>query len=306
MRKPLLIAITGPTASGKSALAVELATRLRTEIISADSRQIYKGIPIATAVPTEEERGGIPHHLLEVLELEDYFSASKFEEESLKILEEIFKTSDVAVVCGGSMLYVDSLLYGIDELPTVPDELRNELMTEWKERGDAWLLGRLKELDNMYYERVDPNNLKRVFHAVEVSLTAGRPYSSLLGKERRARNFEYKKVCLGGDRNELFKRINRRTLEMIDKGLEDEARRVSAFRNLNSINTVGLKEMFLYFDGKFTREEAISRIQKNTRVYAKKQLTWHKRDDKAVWLNLTDGPKQNSSRILDMVLQKGY
>ena len=294
-----LYVITGPTASGKSALAVDLAKRLGTEIISADSRQVYRGIPIVTAVPTEEERGGVRHHLMEMLPLEAYYSASTFEQDALRLAEHLFGEHGSAVVCGGSMLYIDALCNGIDELPTVPENIRMPLMSEWSQRGDAWLLEELRRLDPECHERIDRQNMKRVFHAVEVSLTAGVPYSTLLTGNRVDRNFRIVKVALNGERQLLFDRINRRVEAMMEAGLEDEARSVYDRRTLNSLNTVGLKEMFAWFDGIMTREEAVARIQKNTRVYAKKQLTWHRRDDSLIWLDFENGREKNVERILN-------
>ncbi|MDE5877731.1 MAG: tRNA (adenosine(37)-N6)-dimethylallyltransferase MiaA [Muribaculaceae bacterium] len=282
-----LAVITGPTASGKSALAVEVARQLGTEIISADSRQVYKGIPIVTAMPTAEERAVVRHHLIDMLPLEAYYSASAFETDALKIADELWQYSDWAVVCGGSMMYVDALCHGLDELPTVPAELRARLMKEHAERGDGWLLQRLEELDPVYRAEVDERNMKRVFHGVELSLTAGRPYSELRTGQRAERPFRVVKLCLDGPREVLFARINERVIRMMAEGLEDEARSVEHLRHLNSLNTVGLKEMFAYFDGVMTRDEAVARIQKNTRVYAKKQLTWYRRDTSAVWLDIT-------------------
>ena len=302
MKKPLVIAITGPTASGKSALAVELAKKLHTEIVSADSRQIYKDIPIVTAVPTHEEREDIPHHLLEFLELEAYYSASRFTEDAQTIITELAKEDKPIIVCGGSMLYIDSLLYGIDELPTVSDELRRRLTEDWENNGDEWLKNRLKELDPDYYNKVDLKNLKRVFHAIEVTEMAGKSYSSLLNGPKGERKFDFIKICLTGDRQVLFDRINSRVLSMMEKGLEEEARKVYEKRNLNSLNTVGLKEMFAWFEGAFTKDEAIARIQKNTRVYAKKQMTWHKKDDNCQWMDFTEPKERNTERIMAMTL----
>ena len=304
MKEKTLIVITGPTASGKSALAVEVARLLDTEIISADSRQIYKGIPIVTAVPTEEERGGVKHHLLEILELDGYYSASEFEQDSLMIAEELFQERDYVVVCGGSMMYVDALCNGIDDIPTVPKEIRENLMDDWRKEGDEWLLQRLAEIDPRHYEKVDRKNMKRVFHAVEVSLAAGTPYSGLLTGIKRERPFRILKVCLDGEREILFDRINRRVLKMVEAGLEEEARRVEHLRHLNSLNTVGLKEMFAMFDGLMTREEAISRIQKNTRVYAKKQITWHKRDKEMLRLDLSVSKEINAQAILKTLMNR--
>ena len=271
-----LIVVTGPTASGKSDLAVKLALEHDTEIISADSRQIYKGIPIVTAVPDESQRMGVTHHLMECLPLDAYYSAAMFEEDALKIASEIWKKRDVAIVCGGSMMYVDALVYGIDELPTVPDSIRLPLMEEWKGNGDDWLRDRLKALDPEYYSKVDLANMKRVFHAVEICMASGTTYTSLRTGKIKKRDFEIEKIVLNLPREVLFDRINQRVLRMVENGLEEEARRVYPLRHLNSLNTVGLKEMFAYFDGSMDFNTAVARIQKNTRVYAKKQLTWIK------------------------------
>lgn len=285
--EPRVIVITGPTGSGKTSLAVALAKQLNTEIISADSRQIYKGIPIVTAVPSMEERESIPHHLMETLPLDAYYSAAMFREDAINILEDIFRNHDTAIVCGGSMLYIDALTKGIDELPTVPDSIRKPLMREWSDKGDDWLLQQLAALDPDYYRKVDLKNLKRVFHAVEVSITAGKSYSSLLTGINNSGKLPYKIdiFCMNGNRESLFERINSRVIRMIEAGLEEEARSVYHLRHLNSLNTVGLKEMFAYFDGTLDRSIAIARIQKNTRVYAKKQLTWFKRDPEITYLD---------------------
>ena len=274
-----LIVVTGPTASGKSDLAVSLAIEHGTEIISADSRQIYKGIPVVTAVPDESQRMGVTHHLMEILPLDAYYSAAMFEEDALKKANDIWKRHDVAIVCGGSMMYVDALIKGIDELPTVPDSIRIPLMDDWKRNGDDWLRSRLKALDPEYYGLVDLANMKRVFHAVEICLASGVTYTSLRKGKHKKRDFEIEKIVIDRPREELFERINSRVLHMVENGLEDEARRVYPMRHLNSLNTVGLKEMFAYFDGLMDFETAVARIQKNTRVYAKKQLTWLKKDN---------------------------
>lgn len=271
-----LIVVTGPTASGKTDLAVKLALDHKTEIISADSRQIYKGIPIVTAVPDMSQRAGVIHHLMETLPLNAYYSAAMFEEDALRIAAEIWKKHDVAIVCGGSMMYVDALINGIDALPTVPDSIRIPLMADWKEKGDDWLRDRLKTLDSDYYAYVDKANMKRIFHAVEICLAAGTTYTSLRTGKRKNRDFEIEKIVIDMPREQLFDRINRRVISMVEQGLEEEARKVYPHRHLNSLNTVGLKEMFAYFDGEMDFETAVARIQKNTRVYAKKQLTWIK------------------------------
>lgn len=288
--EPTMIVITGPTASGKSALAIEVAKRLGTEIISADSRQIYHGIPIVTAMPSAEELAAVPHHLIDMLQLDAYYSASQFEEDALGLARRIMAEKGSVVVCGGSMLYIDALCHGIDELPTVPDDIRTGLMQEVEEKGQEWLTEELRRLDPEYYAQVDLRNAKRVFHAVEIIRVAGQPYSSLRTGQRRSRDFRIRKYMLNGPREALFGRINSRVEAMFAAGLEEEARRVYPMRSLNSLNTVGLKEMFAYFDGDMTLEQAKARIQKNTRVYAKKQLTWWARDPEITSLDFGNIP----------------
>ena len=280
-----LIVITGPTGIGKSATAIDLAQRLSTEIISADSRQVYKGIPIITAAPTEEERSIVPHHLVDFLELDEYYSASLFEQQALSLLDQIFRRSDYAVVCGGSMMYVDALCNGIDELPTIPDNIRQQLMQEHADNGNDWLLQRLEQLDPVYYNQVDRQNTKRVFHAVEICMASGRPYSSLRTGTRQSRPFRIIKTALTADRQLIFDRINLRVEKMLEMGMLDEARSVYHLRHLNSLNTVGFKEMFRYIDGEWDLPTAIARMQKNTRVYAKKQMTWYQRDPLIHWID---------------------
>ncbi len=287
---PTMYVITGPTASGKSALAVDLALRLGTEIISADSRQIYQGIPIVTAMPSEAERSAVKHHLIDMLPLDAYYSASQFEEDAMRIATEVMQRTGTVVVCGGSMMYVDALCNGIDELPTVPEDIRKGLGEEHSERGDDWLLSELRRLDPEYYEKVDQKNIKRVFHAVEIIRAAGKSYTELRTGEKRQRPFKIKKYKIDMPREMLFDRINRRVDKMVAEGLEEEARRVYPQRALNSLNTVGLKEMFAMFEGKMSRDEAISRIKKNTRVYAKKQLTWWARDKEIIPLDWNVSP----------------
>ena len=277
-KKGRLIVITGPTASGKSALAVETALRLGTEVVSADSRQIYRDIPIVTAAPTAEELAAVRHHLVGFLPLDGYYSAARFEEDALRIVTELIDRTGSAVVCGGSMMYVDALCNGIDLLPTIPDTIRDGLAHEWLTHGDDWLRAELERSDPEYYKTVDLNNMKRVFHAVEIIRASGCTYTSLRTGRKKERPFNIEKYVIDRPRPELFDRINRRVLMMVEEGLEREARAVYPRRELNSLNTVGLKEMFAWIDGKMEFDEAIARIQKNTRVYAKKQLTWLKKD----------------------------
>ncbi|MCM1377350.1 MAG: tRNA (adenosine(37)-N6)-dimethylallyltransferase MiaA [Clostridium sp.] len=282
-----MIVITGPTASGKSALAIAVARELKTEIISADSRQIYTGLPIVTAQPSAEELSAVPHHLIGTLPPDSYFSASEFERTALEISERLWGEGKIPVVCGGSMMYVDALCNGIDELPTVTDQVRQALMQEHHAKGNDWLLGELERLDPEYYKRVDKQNTKRVFHAVEISIQASKPYSSMLTGRKKQREFRIKKYALQMERQKLFHRINERVERMVSAGLIDEIRNVMEYRDLNSLNTVGVKEILKYLDGEMTLEGAILRLQKNTRVYAKKQLTWLKRDPEIVWLDAT-------------------
>ncbi len=286
-RVPTLIMITGPTASGKSALAVDVAERLGTEIVSADSRQVYRGIPIVTAMPTAEERARVRHHLVDMLPLDAYYSAAEFERDALRVAGGLLESRGVAVAVGGSMLYVDALCHGIDALPTVSDAVRAGLRREHERLGDEWLLDELRRIDPEYYDTVDRRNTKRVFHAVEIIREAGVTYTSLRTGARRERDFRIVKVLLEAPREILFDRINRRVETMVADGLEEEARRVYHLRHLNSLNTVGLKEMFAMFDGTMDRHTAIERIKKNTRVYAKKQMTWRRGDTSWTRLDIT-------------------
>ncbi len=283
-----LIVITGPTASGKSALAIDMAKRLGTEIISADSRQIYQGIPIVTAMPTPEERAEVPHHLIDMLPLDAYYSASMFEEDAMRICMDQMNRNGKAIVCGGSMMYVDALCNGIDELPTVPDSIRAELQKQYNIKGAEWLREELKNLDPEYYSKVDLKNTKRVFHAVEIIRAAGKTYTEMRTGKKIDRPFRILKFAIIPPRETLFDRINRRVDAMVEAGLEEEARSVYPLRHLNSLNTVGLKEMFTMFDGTMDRTTAIERIKKNTRVYAKKQMTWWQRDSEIIPLGSND------------------
>lgn len=274
-----LIVITGPTGVGKSDVAVQVARSLGTEILSADSRQVYAGIPVTTAAPTEIQLRQVPHHFVGCLPLDAYYSASLFEERALAFLPGIFaRCGGVAVACGGSMMYVDALCHGLDELPTVSDRVRAEVTRMRDSDGDRALLDMLDRLDPEYGAVVDRNNMKRVMHALEICLESGVTYSSLRGRPKAARPFRILKYMLTAPRPVLFDRINSRAERMLAAGMEREVRSVAHLRHLNSLNTVGFKEMFRYIDGDWTLDEALARMQKNTRVYAKKQLTWFARD----------------------------
>ena len=274
---PTLIVITGPTGSGKTDLALELAVRLHCDIISADSRQIYQGLPIGTAAPSAEQLARVRHHFVASLPLDAYYSAAQFESDVMTLLPELWQQGEYAIMCGGAMMYIDAVTRGIDELPTVSETVRREAYGLLEREGIEAIRERLRELDPDYLERADPANHKRLVHALEVSMEAGVPYSSLLTGEVRQRPFRILQFALDLPREILFDRINRRVDAMVAAGLEDEARAVYHLRSLNSLNTVGYKEMFAWFDGTMDRTTAIERLKKNTRVYAKKQLTWLRR-----------------------------
>lgn len=271
--------ITGPTASGKSALAVNVAERLGCEIISADSRQIYRHMPVTTACPSAEERARVPHHLVECLELDEYYSAARFEEDALKLIADMERRGLTdCVVVGGSMMYIDALTRGLDDLPTISDAVRAETLEFFHNQGIEAVRDELRRLDPDYFAQADPDNHRRLVHALEIIRESGRKVSELRTGRAKPRPFDVRKYVIDLPREELFARINARVDRMVADGMEQEAAALYHMRHLNSLNTVGFKEMFAMFDGLMDRETAIARIAKNTRVYAKKQLTWLRRD----------------------------
>lgn len=271
--------ITGPTASGKSALAVDVAERLGCEIISADSRQIYRHMPVTTACPSAEERARVPHHLVECLELDEYYSAARFEEDALKLIADMERRGLTdCVVVGGSMMYIDALTRGLDDLPTISDAVRAETLEFFHNQGIEAVRDELRRLDPDYFAQADPDNHRRLVHALEIIRESGRKVSELRTGRAKPRPFDVRKYVIDLPREELFARINARVDRMVADGMEQEAAALYPMRHLNSLNTVGFKEMFAMFDGLMDRETAIARIAKNTRVYAKKQLTWLRRD----------------------------
>lgn len=280
-----LIVITGPTGIGKTDIAIKVAQHLGTEIISADSRQIYRNIPIGTACPTKEELSKIKHHFVNILELDQYYSAAQFENDVMALLPQLWEKYDYAVMCGGSMMYVDAVCNGIDDIPTVSEEVRDAAYSILDKEGLEGVAKRVAEIDPDYYEIVDKQNAKRLVHALEIYMQSGKPFSSFRTGEKKKRPFRILKFALNMPREELFTRINTRVDKMIELGLEQEARNVFHLRDLNSLNTVGYKEMFAYFDGTMDFITARERLKKNTRVYAKKQLTWYAKDPDIITLH---------------------
>ncbi len=281
-----LVVVTGPTASGKTDLAISIARHFACDIISADSRQIYRDIPIGTAAPSPEERRRAVHHFVGFLGLEEYYSAARFESDVMALLPSMGEKSAVAVMCGGSMMYVDAVVRGIDDMPTVDDRTRAYVAALYRDHGLDGICAQLEIVDPHYYARVDRRNPRRLLHALEVSLQAGRPYSSFCTGEARQRDFRVVKLAIDYPREQLFERINSRVERMMDAGFVEEARAAFAVAgNSNSLNTVGYKELKKYIDAEWDLATAVARIAKNTRVYAKKQLTWLRRDNDVHWLD---------------------
>ena len=282
-----LIVITGPTGVGKTAVAIELAQHLHCDIINADSRQIYRGIPICTAAPTAQELAAVRHHFVACKDLDESYSAAQFEADVLALLPTLWQQGDSVVMCGGSMLYVDAVCRGIDNLPDITPEVRQAVKEKLQCEGLESLVVELEQLDPQYAAIIDRKNTSRVCHGVEICRQAGVPFSTLRTGIAKQRDFNIIKLALNVERDELFRRINARVDRMIEAGLEQEARNVYHLRHLNSLNTVGMKEMFAIFDGTMDRSTAIERMKKNTRVYAKKQLTWYRRDPSITWVTPT-------------------
>ena len=280
-----LIVLIGPTGAGKTELSLQLAKLLTSPVISADSRQIYRHIPIGTAAPTDDELKAVQHFFIGTLELEEYYSAAQYENEVLQLAEELFKTHDNILLTGGSMLYVDAVTKGIDDIPTVDDDVRAMMKERLADEGLDALKQELRVIDPTYYSTVDLQNPKRIVHALEIYYSSGQPFSSFRTNTKKCRPFRILKFGLKRERAVLFDRINRRVDQMMADGLLDEARRVYPLRHLNSLNTVGYKELFRYLDGEWPLDMAVERIKKNTRVYAKKQMTWFAHDPEIIWLD---------------------
>ena len=280
-----LVVLIGPTGVGKTALSLRLAEALNACIISADSRQLYADLKIGTAAPTAEELQRVPHHMVGTLKLTDYYSAAQYETEVMALLEKLFQERDNVLLTGGSMMYIDAVCKGIDDIPTVDAETRQLLLQKYESEGLEQLCSELRLLDPEYYKVVDLKNPKRVIHALEICYMTGRTYTSYRTQQTKQRPFRIIKIGLTRPREELYERINQRVLQMIADGLEAEARSVYPYRHLNSLNTVGYKEMFRYFDGEWTLPFAIEKIQQNSRIYSRKQMTWFKRDEEIRWFH---------------------
>lgn len=280
-----LLVLIGPTGVGKTELSLRLAELLHTCIVSADSRQLYADLQIGTAAPTPEQLERVKHYLVGTLQLTDYYSAARYEEEVMQLLEQLYREHDTVILTGGSMMYIDAVCKGIDDIPTVDEETRRTLMERYEREGLEQLCSELRLLDPAYYQTVDLKNPKRVIHALEICYMTGRPYSSFRTNRPKERPFRIVKIGLTRPREELYDRINRRVVQMVKEGLAEEARNVLPYRSLNSLNTVGYKEMFRYLDGEWSLDFAIEKIQQNTRIYSRKQMTWFKRDNEIRWFH---------------------
>lgn len=297
-----LIVITGPTAVGKTALCLGIAKHYDIPIINADSRQIYRDMRIGTASPTESQLAEVKHFLVGKLNLTDYYSASMFEQDVLEILKQQFygpNSKNIALLTGGSMMYIDAVCNGIDDIPTIEDEVRENLKKRLEEEGLERLCEELRLLDPEYYDIVDKKNTRRVIHGLEICYQTGKTYTSFRKRDKKERPFNIIKIALNREREELYYRINKRVDQMIAEGFIDEARSLYGLRELNSLNTVGYKELFDHFDGIYSLEEAIERIKGNTRRYARKQLTWFKRDPEVKWFH-----PDNVDEIINYISQQ--
>lgn len=295
-----LLVLLGPTGVGKTALSIQLAQKAGAPIISADSRQLYKDLVIGTAAPDPQQLAAVKHYMVRTLALTDYYSASQYEEDVLLLLEELHKIHSTVVLSGGSMMYIDAICKGIDEMPTVTPEVRDALWLQYEKDGLEPILEELKEKDPVHYKEVDRSNYKRVIHAVEMCRMTNQPYSLFRTRSKKERPFHIIKIGLTRPREELCERINQRVDEMVKDGLIDEARKVYPYRHLNSLNTVGYKELFNYFDGEWTLEYAIEKIKRNSRVYARKQMTWFKRDKEIHWFHPDE--KQSIVEFMDEII----
>jgi tRNA dimethylallyltransferase len=283
--KNFLIVLLGPTGVGKTDISIKLAQQYKTEIISSDSRQFFREMKIGTAVPSDGELTAVPHHFVRFLSVKEYYNASLFERDVLKLLPGLFDKHNIIIMSGGSGMYIDTVCKGIDDIPDVDPSIREKYMLLYKEEGIGGLRVALKILDNEHYTKVDLKNHKRIMRALEICESTGRPYSSFLKKQNRERDFNIIKIGLNRSRPDLYSRINARVDAMIVNGLESEAKELMQYRDLNALNSVGYREFFDYFDGKISRDKALELIKRNSRRYAKRQLTWWSKDKEITWFN---------------------
>ncbi len=293
MTNDILIVLTGPTAVGKTALCMEIAKQYGISIINADSRQMYKGLTIGTAAPSVEQLSQVEHFFVGTLPLQSYYNAAMFEHDALQTIADQFERQmpngkRLALMSGGSMMYIDAVCQGIDEIPTISETTRTAVKARLEQEGLEKLCEELRELDPGYYDIVDKKNTRRVVHALEICLQTGNTYTSFRKRQRKERPFRIATIVLDRPREEIYERINARVDSMMENGLLDEAKRLYPHRQLNALNTVGYKELFAYFDGLYSLDEAIERIKGNTRRYARKQLTWFKKYEDAKWFNPND------------------
>ena len=291
-----LFVLLGPTAVGKTALSFKIAKLLDSPIINCDSRQIYKDMCIGTAAPTDRELDEAKHYFVKILELQQYYSAAQYEEDVMKLINQLSQTHDNLLLSGGSMMYIDAVCNGIDDIPTVAPEVREELKARLQTEGLDKLRNELKLLDPEYYNIVDLKNPKRIVHALEICYTSGKTYTSFRIRKKKERPFQIFKIGLRREREDLFARINKRVDMMMQEGWLAEAKRLYPYRHLNALNTVGYKELFKYFDGTWNLASATEKIKKNTRDYAKKQMTWFAHDESIHWFN-----PENEKEILDFI-----
>lgn len=297
-----LLLILGPTGVGKTELSLRVAEHFGSPILSCDSRQVFRAIPIGTAAPTAEEQARVKHYFVATRELEEDYNAGQYERDAIALMEELFLTHDTLVMTGGSMLYADAVCYGLDDLPAVPETVRRQVQQAYENQGLAWLQSEVQRLDPDYWNEVDRQNPARLIHCVELCLTTGKPYSSLRTATTKNRPFRILKIGLERPREELYDRINRRVEQMMADGLVEEAKAVYPLRRLNSLQTVGYRELFAHFDGKYDLARAIELIQQNSRHYAKRQMTWFRRDKTIHWLNANETYEKNI-HLIDTLLR---
>ena len=304
VNRKTLVLLLGPTGVGKTELSLRVAEHYGCPILNCDSRQVFRGIPIGTAAPTAQELARVKHYFIASRDLQDDYNAGRYERDALELLDELFLTHDVVVMTGGSMLYADAVCNGLDDLPTVPDAIRAEVTENFKLQGLTWLQQEVQRLDPEYWEIVDQSNPARLAHCVELSLTTGKPYSSLRTNTRKERPFRILKIALERPREELYERINTRVSQMMEDGLLEEAKAVYPLRRLNSLQTVGYRELFGYLDGEYDLRRAVELIRQNTRHYAKRQMTWFRRDKEIHWID-ANNDYEKSINSIDTLLRGG-